>query len=280
MKKFCDIKLLCTILLLLCFLLFMASCATFDSSRASSGEGIASKKVSDMETSSMPSPTPSAANTSTPKVIIPMDKVPDEYYHVDKNKLTPVKETVANSPNNVFKDDDGTQYVFDKASGEYRGFIPPVHEGFGADADKIAMDKLENAADELASHFVQVSEYERTYFYQEDTSVHKFNYCKKIKGYRTTDMGNVWISSDGNIELVSFINTGMFEDVDIPAIDEKALDDTFNKSLGENKCQKIIERTLTIKDNQLYIIYDYEYLFNTAQGNQVSARDEMYLKLQ
>lgn len=270
MKKRCHIQSVWLLLLLSGVLLFTAACT-----KPPAGPPPGAQAAQSTE---KPPALSSQADAPAPSVVIPMDKVPEAYYHADKSKLIPAGETRPGSPNDIYKDKDGTQYEFDKDTGAYRGFVPPIHSGFGAAAGSIAMDTLEKTADELASHFVQASAYERVYFYQEDTSVHKFTYYKKAGGYRTADRGNVWISSDGNVELVSFINTGIFDKIEIPAIDPKALDEAFYKSLGETVCQKIWERTLTVKEGEVYLLYDYDYSF-TAQGTKLTARDERYIKV-
>lgn len=40
-------------------------------------------------------------------------------------------------------------------------------------------------------------------------------------------------------------------------------------------CKKIINRTLTVKEKKLYMIYDYEY----EQGKEFSERNELYINL-
>ena len=272
MRKFCGIQLLCV--LTLCVLLFVSSCSTYNTG-TTSGSGASSGNSTLGE--SMPSSSLTTPTSNSPKVTIPMQKIPDEYYRVDINKLKPIENLNANSQNNKYEDEDGTVYAFDKATGEYRGFIPPLSSTSGGDQNSIDMKKLEKAADELASHFIDVAAYELSYYYQEDTSIHKFTYCKNLKGYRTTDMGSVWITSDGNIELVMFEGTGIFNNIDLPnAIDEKALDEKFYKLLDKQIiCKKIINRTLTVKEKKLYMIYDYEY----EQGKEFSERNELYVNL-
>lgn len=269
MKRFCGIKSFCTILLLLCFLFVVTSCALFE--RAGTG--------SDEEGSSSPASSPAGA--SAPEVIIPMDNVPDECYHADKSRLKLVEDKVEmpGFPNDTYEDGNGIQYEFDKITEDYRGFTPPVfNHDRSVGADYIEMERLEEAADEIASHFIQVEEYERTYFYQEDTAIHKFTYYKEIEGYPSTDKGNVWITSDGYVELVSFMNTGIFDDIDIPVIDGKALDDIFYQSLGEEEvCSEIYERTLTLKDKELYMYYFYSA--TVGQDNPVTYGEEKYIKI-
>ena len=274
--------------LTLCLLLFMSSCAKHDTGTASgsgstitSDSGIssgleASSGEATTEGLSMSSPSATTPTSNSPKVTVPMEKVPEKYYNVNKKNLKPIENVNPHSQNNNYEDEDGTIYAFDKSTGAYRGFIPPVNSSFGAKADSIEMEKLEKVADALASHFIDVAAYERSYYYQEDTSVHKFTYCKLIKGFRTTDLGNVWITSDGNIELVMFDSTGIFNSIDLPDnIDKKALDEKFYKSLDKQMaCKKILNRTLTIQEKEIYMIYDYQYERNGASG-----RNEVYIKL-
>lgn len=208
-----------------------------------------------------------------------MDNVPDKYYNVDKQNLTLAEKSTVNSPNDVYTDADGSEYYFDKVSGEYRGFSIAGYVSFGAAVDSIPMGTLENAANELAAHFIDVNAYERTYFCQEDTLIHKFTYRKTVDGYSTADMGSVWITSDGNVGHVRFYNTGIFDEIDIPIVDEETLDDMFLRLLVDRECQTIHSRILTMQDNELYILYDYDYLF-TKNGTQLIARDEMYVKLE
>lgn len=252
-----------------CLLLFISSCGQHDTGTAPSSR-LTSKTTGEASISV------SAPTSNVPKVTVPMEKVPDEYYHVDKNKLNPIENVDPRSRNNHYEDEDGTIYAFDKDTGAYRGFIPPIPPSFGAKADSIEMEKLEKAADALASHFIDVAAYERSYFYQEDTSVHKFNYCKIIKGFRTTDSGDVWITSDGNLDLLMFDETGIFNSINLPDnIDKKALDEKFYKSLDEQRrCKEILNRTLTIQEKEIYMIYDYVY-----EQRGYSAREVVYIKL-
>lgn len=224
----------------------------------------------------MSSPSATTPTNNSPSIALPMEKVPEKYYHVNKKGLRPIENVDPHSRNNHYEDEDGTIYAFDKDTGAYRGFIPPVNSSFGAKADSIEMEKLEKVADALASHFIDVAAYERSYYYQEDTSVHKFTYCKIIKGFRTTDSGNVWITSDGNLDLLMFYGTGIFNSINLPDnIDKKALDEKFYKSLDEQRrCKEILNRTLTIQEKEIYMIYDYVY-----EQRGYSAREVVYIKL-
>lgn len=226
------IKLLC-ITLLSCFLLLLVSCA--DS----------------------PATTDSTPDTSADPFVIPMDRVPDSYFNVDTDTLTLVGEDKYDPTAVLYVDENGTEFEFDKTTGAYRGFFPPVH-AIEQD-DTLSMDAIEKAADELAARFVDTDDYERSYFHQEDTRVHKFTYCKSINGYPTTDVGIVWICADGTIELISFINTGIFDDIELPTIDEQSLDTKFYQAIGDRICEEIEKRTLSVENGVLCLRYDYVY---------------------
>lgn len=206
--------------------------------------------------------TPSAASAITPPTAeslsvetIPMEQVPEKYFHPDRATLSPAEQ--AYSSNLCYQDASGTIYEFDAESGAYRGFIPPIittTEG----ADFIAMEWLEKAADELAAHFIPVESYERTYSYSEATRVHKFYYYRCYQGFRSEDMGCVWFTTAGTVDLVTFYHTGRFETIPLPTdLSVKKLDQEFEKRLNGKVCTEIYDRMLKLKDGSPVVSYDY-----------------------
>ena len=225
---------------------------------------------------------PSSSAASNPeKVVIPMDRVPEPYLDPDKSRLTLVENREFESPNAVYEDGNGIQYEFDRATGDYRGFFALSQMDVGeGDPDGIPMERLEKAADALAAHFIDPAAYERTYFYQEDTTTHKFRYCRKIQGVETIDLGNVWFSTAGNVINVSFFNTGIFDKAEIPVIDKQELDDRFFASLdADYTFDKILNRTLTMQNGALCILYDYTRV-KILNGIEVSEWRQIVLNVQ
>lgn len=222
-----------------------------------------------------------ASSADKKDVEIPMENVPDKYWKADKASLKPKDATDPDSSNVEYEDENGTVYEFDKKSGEYRGFfaLSQIDEDAG-DPNAIPMEKLKKCADEIASHFIDVSKYERTYFYQEGTSTHKFQYYRPVGGLRSSDIGDVWLSTKGKVILASFIDTGIYDELHVPSVDVSSLDQKFYRSLSEQiTCDKIWERTLVLKDNELYVAYDFNYT-ETKNGEDIVGRDVVYVKLQ
>lgn len=180
--------------------------------------------------------------------------------NVKKENLTFIK-----TPDNDFGDwyegNNKTKYIFEKETGNYTGFIKAAEEYYDYNKVIESSDNYKQLANQAASKFIDVFQYTVSYFYQEDTHVHKYYYYRYISGYKTSDTGNVYIYPDGTVGLARFFNTNKFSMISIPFINEDAIDKKFIKELyKKNKnihSYKIRERVLTIENDELYMKYEY-----------------------
>ena len=215
--------------------------------------------------------------TAPARIAIPADAIPEKYQTADKRTMTPVSGASSDSPNELYADADGVQYYFDKTTGAYRGFIVLPPDEAASAGTNMTMPELETAANTAAAMFIRIVEYERTYFCQEDTGMHKFRYTRKIQGFSTEDAGNVWIDRNGYIFLVSFSNTDIFQNRSIPSLNEKALDDDFQQALGKDVLCRIQERTLMVKEGRLVMCYEYVLL--DQNGNETGELEEKFIPI-
>ena len=215
--------------------------------------------------------------TAPARVAVPANAIPEKYRTADKSTMTPVSGASSDSPNELYADADGVQYYFDKTTGAYRGFVVLSPDETASAGTTMTKPELEAAADTAAAMFIRIAEYERTYFFQEDTGMHKFRYTRKIQGFSTADAGNVWIDRNGYIFLVSFSHTDVFQDQSIPSLNQKTLDDDFQQALGKDVLCRIQERTLMVKDGRLVMCYEYVLL--DQNGNETGEREELFVPI-
>lgn len=254
------------LLISVCCILFVGSCASsnHNESRQSTGKEGESTQAG-------------REYTAPARIAIPANAIPEKYRTADKRTMTPVSGASSDSPNELYADADGVQYYFDKTTSAYRGFIVLPPDEAASAGTNMTMPELETAADMAAALFIRTADYERTYFCQEDTGMHKFRYTRKIQGFSTADAGNVWIDRNGYIFLVSFSHTDVFQNRSIPSLNQKTLDGEFQKMLGETVLCRIQERTLTVKDGQLVMCYEYVLLDQT--GNETGEREELFVPI-
>ncbi len=278
MKRILSARQWHTLMLFVCCLTILAACAS-PATPLSNTETAPSDDISPTSASSLSEqttlPDSTTLNTSTTTnistgieqttpttsasiIVVPMNNVPNKYYQVDKNKLKYIQKF---SVNDMYEDEDGVLYVFDSVSGEYRGFsLDNVSPQAIKPDTTIPVEAFVTTADEIASHFIDVKVFERTYSPPKERShYYNFIYQKRIAGYLTDERGIVMLNEDGSIGTVYFYNLGMFDNVQIPAIDEKKLDETCYALLNkELRCTEIRSRTLTMKDEKLYMVYECE----------------------
>lgn len=180
--------------------------------------------------------------------------IPQKYFSVKKEDLTPTEPLIEDKTEDHYTDADGVKYYFDKQTGNYCGFR--ISSGIAQGTkDSIPQTKLETLSDTIAEKFIKVKQYQRTYQYKEGVKTHWFTYDKYKNGIKTADKFLVWINADGNIKMARALHTGEFDNIKIPEIDHEKLEQQARQRVEEKGYvfQQIREKELVFENGKLCI---------------------------
>jgi len=170
----------------------------------------------------------------------------------------------------TFIDDDGTEYMFRKGTGEYVGFIrSPDLFGEGL---MITEEEAQVIADGVAAAFADISKYSLREHkpdggYDGDGNLniywYDFTYSRVIGGYRAKEGISVMLLYDGTVMSVIMENIGKFDGLEVPMIDEAELDRRFleeaRKQYGNIEVKEIMTRILDYDGSRFVMDYFFRY---------------------
>ena len=183
---------------------------------------------------------------------------------LNRDQLINISEQHSDSTSEWYVNDEGTEFLFDKVSGAYEGFIKTNAYKGAKTPQMYNKTELRQIADYAASCIVNISEYsDVTYVFQEDTGVHKFTYTKTLSGIPTADAGRVFITQDGIVEFLLFKEAGKYDGLDAPIIDIAKADSVLADIISSKDAEQIDSyniqsRILDFEDNQWIIHYGCE----------------------
>jgi len=213
-------------------------------------------------------------NRNSSSTSIDVKGIQMDNYDVDKDLLQPAASKGYDTINEWYIDEDGTEYSFDRRTGDLTGILKPYIENQPEQA-KYSLDEMCLMADSALFSLADAKKWKRVHDYDEDTRNYYFYYSRIESGYETTEGGMVAISNSGHIRYTEVWFVGMFDTVTIPEIKENELDAKFDLVLRQQYNDVtnyiIIDRVLDYKGNQLVMRYEVEF----TQGGEHTLRDQI-----
>lgn len=217
---------------------------------------------------------------------LPVGGITDSDFIVNRADLQPVEWERSWEPfHEQYVDDRGVRYFFERGTGRFAGISWPAELLYERrNSVFISADELDLLADSTISYFIDVQHYEKSYF--GGTGSHTVRYTRVVNGFNTTQTATVSVHMSGVLGLATSFNTGLFDNVTVPTIDEADMDRRFEIALreqfGERADRFVIERrTLDIQNGQLIMIYEFGFKFweNELEEYFVSALEELVVEI-
>jgi len=199
----------------------------------------------------------------------PQKGITEEDFAVNKSDLKS-NEKSWETINEWFIDENGTEYLFDRKTGKLSG-ISKLYVENQPEQSINNVDQMAATADAIIARLAGANEYKWTHFYAEDIRTNYFYYARIEDGYKTTEGGFVSICNSGHVIHAEVVFVGLFDDVKVPPINEKELDNSFviaaNQQFGNiGTDYEILERVLDYKDGELFMRYEFEYTTEEGYG--------------
>jgi len=210
----------------------------------------------------------------------PKVEIPTLSSEITNNKSSEIqyKETkvdnITNKKTEIYTDEQGSQYIFGSDDGELKGFYKGGNFTSSTTSQSESKEELKNLADSFLKDYIELNTYFFTgHVYNDDTKIHTFNYCRKIKDYNSADFAFVMISEHGDVIGYAAPNINIFDNVVIPEInDDKMIKDLEEKMKQKYKYSKyeINQKTLILNSEKRcgMLIRVTVVVDNTEQGDE------------
>lgn len=178
---------------------------------------------------------------------------------VDKSTLTYDSEGSSKNISEAyetFKKGEKT-YTFNDPAGKLTAISFAYKEETGTLKTEAEIKAIASA---IADLVIDIKSYEAYSFsYDENTRMYAINFDRKIGEYKTLEGIRITINVNGYVKFLGFSKIGLFDNVKVPAIDEKSIDEACREVLSKRypnmKDFQVRSRKLDIKDGQLLAYY-------------------------
>ena len=194
-----------------------------------------------------------------------LNQINSDIIHANKSNLNRIEEKDNDGDIiEIYADENGTEFIYEKNTDLLIGFNrskDDIDNSFNN--NQKTKDECEIIIKLFLSQQIDFDKYSLIeQNFSDETNLYYFYYSQKVQGYRSSDFALVYIYPTGIIKSYAARNTGIFNDILIPVINEMELDNTFQHLISSQLINgktfvEIQERVLMVKENKLYMLYGY-----------------------
>ena len=199
----------------------------------------------------------SSANTEV-KIPQKIDEINSEFELIETQT-----DINTNTENNIYQDEQGTQYIYGKEDGQFKGYYKS--NGVASEIESKSENQLQNIAEKFLEQYIKLEQYTFTeHSYSEDTKIHTYNYYRIINGYKTADFVFVMLNASGEVVGYAAPYRNIFDDISVPKIDEIQLIEKLEKSMKvkyQYSEYEIKDKIIILDEQrQLRMLYSVEFI--------------------
>lgn len=187
------------------------------------------------------------------------DSSVQSYITVDKTDMTLVSQ---DQEEECYQDENGDEYSFDKNTDSCIGYSKNSSNLYTS-GDIKGEEECRQIAEQFLNERLDLSEY--TFFDQKlfGGNNYSIDYTKTIQGYPTMDCVYVIMKTNGIITDYRMLNSGMFDNVEVPKINESEIERKIIQNIKEEYGDKLEECEILIKalqyeDDIISMVYEAE----------------------
>jgi len=202
-----------------------------------------------------------ACNTPTQDEEIEFTGITKDDLNVNREDLISTGESRSHY---FYIDESETSFHFDRETGNLSSISQLAHVRFDNISEYLllSLDEMKQLADEFISHFIDPSSRRRVFQHERLLRSYDFKYIREVNGYDTAESSMISISYCGKVRFIIIGSVGMFDDVELPPIDEAELDIRFEEMFKHENGDvdfTITNRVLSINSNLLIMTYHFTF---------------------